>query len=98
MPDNIEFIWNPQKARRNIERHSVSFEEAQTAFDAPYALVIEDETHSFDESRELLIGHSKRIRLLFVVFVQRTITLIRLISSRLATGGERKKYEQEKRD
>ncbi|MCG3141494.1 MAG: hypothetical protein HDKAJFGB_02780 [Anaerolineae bacterium] len=98
MPENVEFIWDSTKARRNVERHGVSFEEAQTAFDDPYALILEDETHSFEESRELLIGHSKRNRLLFVVFVERTIMLIRLISARLATAGERKRYEEEKRE
>ncbi|MDL1897551.1 BrnT family toxin [Anaerolineae bacterium CFX7] len=41
-----------------------------------------DETHSFKEARELLIGHSKRNRLLFLVFVERATVLIRLISAR----------------
>src|SRR4051812_13347983 len=96
-PPNPEFTWDPNKARRNLERHGVSFDEAVTAFNDPFALIIDDETHSSDETRELLIGFSKRNRLLFVVFFERTISRIRLISARLADRSERKQYEQEKR-
>ncbi len=98
MPENTQIVWDPKKAQRNLVRHGVSFEEAATAFDDPYALLIEDETHSDDETRELLIGYSKRNRLLFVVFIERSATVVRLISARLADGSERRKYEQEKRD
>ncbi len=94
---DIEFEWDEEKAERNVRRHGVTFEEAETAFDDEFALIIEDETHSFDEARELLIGHSRRNRLLFVVFTQRAHNLIRIISARRAHGKERNKYEREKR-
>lgn len=94
---DIDFDWDPNKAERNFKRHAVTFEEAGSAFDDNLALIFEDETHSFDEPRELLIGHSSRNRLLLVVFTERRPSTIRIISARLANGKERKKYEQEKR-
>jgi hypothetical protein len=97
MPDNIEFIWDPEKARLNWRKHHVTFEEATTAFDDPFALIIPDEAHSANETRELLIGYAAPRRLLFVVFIERTHNIVRLISARMATAGERKRYEQEKR-
>ncbi|MGB8644759.1 MAG: BrnT family toxin [Anaerolineae bacterium] len=93
----IEFEWDADKAERNIKRHRIAFEEAVTAFDDNLALIFEDETHSFDEPRELLIGHSNRNRLLLIVFTERGAYSIRLISARLANGKEHKQYEQEKR-
>ncbi len=80
-----------------MKRHRVTFEEAVTAFDDELAYIVEDETHSFDEPRQLLIGHSRSNRLLMVVFTQRNADSIRIISARLADGKERKKYEQERR-
>ncbi|MEB3251778.1 MAG: BrnT family toxin, partial [Cyanobacteriota bacterium] len=38
----MQFQWNPQKARTNLEKHGVSFEEAVTVFGDPFALTIED--------------------------------------------------------
>lgn len=94
--DNVRFDWDEIKAERNIKRHGITFEEAETVFDDGMALIIEDETHSFDEPRELLNGYSERNRLLMVVFTQRANS-VRIISARVANRKERKKYEQEKR-
>ncbi len=93
----IEFEWSDDKAEANLQKHDVTFEEAETAFDDPHAYIFDDEEHWEDEPRELLIGYSKRNRLLFISFVQRAPNLIRIISARLADRSERKKYEQEKR-
>jgi len=39
---NIEFAWDPRKARSNIARHGVSFEEAQMVFLDENARLIDD--------------------------------------------------------
>ena len=97
MPETpLEFEWEGDKAQRTIKRHDVTFEEAAGAFDDEFAYIFEDETHSLDEPRELLIGYSKRNRLLLIVFTQRG-SLVRLISARRVDGKERKLYEQAKR-
>jgi len=73
-----EFEWSYRKAELNIKKHGVTFEEAETAFDDPNALVQEDELHSDHEPREALMGYSYRNQLLVVSFIQRSLELIRL--------------------
>lgn len=85
--------WDPEKAAANRRNHGVAFEEAQTVFDNPFAVIFNDEAHSDTESREILIGHSANNRLLLVVFVEH-VQHIRLISARTATTKEQREYEQ----
>ncbi len=89
----MQFEWNPLKAATNLKKHGVSFEEAKTVFDNPLAVIFDDEDHSIDELREIIIGHSQRNRLLLVVFTERANS-IRIISTRLANRKEREDYEQ----
>ncbi len=89
----LRFDWDPEKARLNNRRHRVTFDEAQTAFDDPHARIIDDPDHSFEEARAVLLGYTKRDRLLVVVYTERG-DVIRLISARKATGKERKTYEE----
>jgi len=89
----FEFEWDDQKARLNLRNHGVSFEDAETVFDDLSARIIDDPDHSADESREIIIGHSDRNRLLFVSHTARG-NRIRIISARPATREERKAYEE----
>ena len=88
----MEFEWDREKARRNLQKHRVSFDEAVTIFYDPLAATIDDPDHSTDEQRYLTIGHSARGRLLIVGHVDRG-TAVRIISARRATAGERKRHE-----
>ena len=54
--DDVHFEWDPTKARANLRKHGVSFEEAQTAFADEFALVVEDRVHSETEDRFILLG------------------------------------------
>jgi len=54
------FEWGPQKAKSNLEKYGVSFEEASTAFQDTLSLTIDDPLHSIDEERLVLIGMSKK--------------------------------------
>jgi uncharacterized protein len=58
-------------------------------------LIFDDETHSADEYREIIIGHSARNRLLLVSFTERS-SRVRIISARRATRLERKDYEEKR--
>ncbi len=51
----LTFEWDGKKARRNLRKHSVSFEEAATVFGDPFSLTIEDPLHSEDEDRFVII-------------------------------------------
>ena len=86
------FEWDPQKAKSNLKKHGVSFEEASTAFQDTLSLAIDDPLHSIDEERVVLIGMSNKNRLLVVVHAERGDN-IRIISARKATKEERKNYE-----
>ncbi|MBA3071627.1 MAG: BrnT family toxin [Nitrospirae bacterium] len=87
------FEWDPNKARKNIEIHGVSFDEASTAFRDTLSLTIYDPLHSEEEDRLVLIGSSFKNRLLVIVHTERE-NKIRIISARKATKNERKKYEE----
>lgn len=91
----IEFEWNPSKAKTNERKHGVSFEEAQTVFSDENARLIYDPEHSVDEDRFLLLGVSDEFRLLVVSHLyKKSDRLIRIISARTATRYERKQYEE----
>jgi len=92
--DAPTFEWDPAKAKANLRKHGVSFEEAATAFQDPLARIHADPDHSARESREILIGHSSRLRLLLVSFADRRGRL-RLISAREVTRRERREYEED---
>ncbi len=88
----MKFEWNPSKAKANLEKHGVSFEEAKTVFDNSLAVIFDDESHSTGERREIIIGHSRNNRLLLISFTERPNS-IRIISARLVTKREREDYE-----
>lgn len=89
----MKFEWDQSKAASNLKKHGVSFEEARTVFDNPLAVIFDDEAHSVDEQREIIIGHSRQNRLLLIAFTERSGN-VRIISARLATRNEREDYEQ----
>lgn len=88
----IEFHWDKIKARQNLRKHGVSFEEATSAFYDPFSITIIDDEHSREENRFNLLGLSNHGRLLVVAHTDRG-NAIRLISARLTTDRERKCYE-----
>ena len=90
----LQFEWDGDKAASNVRKHSVTFDEASTVFADPLAVIFDDEEHSLDEIREIIIGHSILARLLLVSFTERGKDIVRIISARKATKRERRDYEQ----
>ena len=88
----MEFEWDPDKERSNLERHGVDFTEAATVFGDPLELTISDPDHSIGELRFLRIGHSARNCILVVSYTERG-DRIRIISARTAAPKERRQYE-----
>ncbi len=89
----LQFEWDPEKAKTNIDIHGISFDEASTAFKDTLAFTIFDPLHSGDEDRFIHIGMSFRNRLLVIVHTERA-DKIRIISARKAVKRERKDYEK----
>ncbi len=88
------FEWDSDKAKINLQRHGISFEEAQLAFEDENLIDALDETHSEDELRFNLIGLTAK-GLPFVVYTERGDDVIRIISARKATKFEEEIYVQE---
>lgn len=89
----LSFEWDKNKAKKNLQTHDVSFDEASTAFKDTLSLTVYDPLHSEDEDRFILIGKSHANRLLVVVHTDRG-EKIRIISARQATKHERKQCEE----
>jgi hypothetical protein len=89
----IRFEWDPRKARTNLQKHAVSFEEAQSVFYDEQALLHEDPHPLNEEERFVLLGLSASLRLLVVVHALRDQDVIRIISARKATRLETREYE-----
>jgi len=65
------FEWNTKKAKLNLKKHRVTFDEASTVFGDPLALLMPDPDHSVEEMRYILLGRSNQQRLLVVAFAER---------------------------
>lgn len=90
----MQFSWDPAKARTNVRKHGVSFEEAATVFTAdPLARIHDDPDHSVGEVREIIVGFSSAGRLLLVSFTERD-GAVRVINARVADLLERKRHEE----
>ncbi len=90
---SMEFEWDERKAASNWKKHHVSFEEAASVFADPLAAIFDDEIHSVEEQREIIIGHSAADELLLVCFTERA-GAIRIISARRATKREHRNHEE----
>ena len=87
----MDITWDPEKARTNVEKHSVSFSDAEPVLFDPYGITVEDEFIDA-EQRFVTIGIDALKRILVVVYTYRGES-IRLISARLADRQEEKDYE-----
>ena len=88
------FEWDEDKAKENVRKHKVSFEEAETIVDDPLSITIPDPDHSKAERRFIDIGQSEAGRIIVVGYPQRG-KATRLINARQATRAERRRYEEE---
>ena len=93
--NTIRFDWDKNKARINLAKHKVSFEEAQSVFDDDNARLIFDPDYSENEDRFILLGLSCSLKILTVVHCYKDKNnIIRLISARKATNREIKNYKE----
>ena len=89
----LTFEWDGKKAKENLRKHGVSFEEVSTVLGDPLSLTIPDPLHSDAEDRFIILGLSKRGRLVVAVVTERR-DRIRIISARKATRRERRAHEK----
>jgi uncharacterized DUF497 family protein len=89
----LGFEWDEEKARANLKKHGIDFDEALTVFHDPFSITMPDPDHSIDESRYIDIGSSEKGRVLIVVYTERGAN-IRIISCRRAIPSELRLYEE----
>ena len=89
----MRFEWDKEKAKRNLEKHGVSFHEAVTVFGDPLAVTFNDPDHSIGEYRYLTFGLSRVDRLLVVSHTEER-GYMRIINARVMTKREQRIYEE----
>ena len=88
----MQFEWDREKAIANLRKHGVSFEEALTVFYDSLSATFPDPDHSENELRLITFGYSSQGRLLAISHAERADSL-RIISARVASAREKKRYE-----
>ena len=95
---DYDFEWDPNKARLNRSKHTVTFEQATTVFRDPGAVSIFDGAHSGREDRWITLGISAGAGILVVHHtfeeVNAQTVRIRIFSSRKATKNEAGQYRK----
>lgn len=96
----MRFEWNEEKHRRNRAKHKLSFEVAQRVFDDPWVVRFPERIVE-GEQRWLAIGMVPRTTGGFALLVVAHATreeggeeVIRIISARRASSGEKRVYEE----
>lgn len=90
----MQFEWDENKNKTNIQKHGVSFEEAKSVFYDDFAIQFYDNKNSKEEDRFLMLGMSNQSRLLLICHCERAGHSIRIISARKATKEESKHYSR----
>jgi uncharacterized DUF497 family protein len=96
-PTRLNLEWDPDKAKKNLRKHGVTFGQGATVLLDPLAMNLYDKEHSGEEDRWVTLGRSSRGDILVVVhtFDEQTDgnVAVRIISARPATKREEQRYE-----
>ena len=87
------FEWDAGNKQKSLVKHEVSNEECEETFFDSKKEIQKDILHSLNEERYVLIGQTKKGRLLYIIFTIRK-NKIRVISARDINKKERKLYEE----
>lgn len=93
LSEPIEFDWNKGNKDKNWKKHRVKNKECEEIFYDEDKRIINDVLHTGKEKRYILLGKTKKDRLLFTVFTMRK-KKVRIISSRDINSRERRLYEK----
>jgi len=89
--------WDPEKARQNVQKHGVGFEQATSVFRDPGALSLFDDDHSEREERWITLGLAAVGGLLVVHHTFEHVgggACIRIFSCRKASRREIAQYRE----
>jgi len=88
----VDFEWDDEKNKSNIQKHGFDFTDAWEIFEAPILAALDDR-EDYGEDRWIGIG-SLRDQIVVIVFAERDPETIRVISLRKALKHERIKYAE----
>jgi uncharacterized DUF497 family protein len=97
LADCEAFDWDEGNRDKNWEKHKVSDGEAEQVFFNEPLVAGKDPFHSRAERRYYALGQTDAGRRLFIAFTVRN-NRIRIISARGMTRGERRSYEDGKKE
>lgn len=96
-PTRLNLEWDPDKAKKNLRKHGVTFGQGATVLLDPVAINLYDEEHSREDDRWITLGRSSQGDILVVVhtFDEQSDgnVAVRMISARQATKREKQRYE-----
>lgn len=88
----MQFEWDEEKEKSNIEKHGIDFRTAALVFGDSRRIEKYDVLHSIYEDRYITIGLINGTAVVvMVVYTERNYT-VRIISARLATEREKEAY------
>ena len=88
------FEWDTDKAKENLKKHGISFEEAVAIFDDPlFAERYDAKNSTIDESRFRGVGKIRGFTVIVTCYTFRG-ERTRIINARIATSKEEKDYER----
>lgn len=94
----VQFTWRPEKAKRNLTKHHISFETAKQVFFDPHVIIVDDCEDDGGDIRYHAIGYTDAQLLLLVVFMDQSKDgreIIHIISARKATDYEQSAYSDQ---
>lgn len=86
-------MWDKGNLDKNWLKHQVLTSESEEIFYDDSKIILKDILHSNTEDRFIILGKTKKNRLLFIAFTKRN-NKIRIISARNADKKEKKLYEK----
>lgn len=86
----MRFEWDEAKNRINIRKHGIDFEDAVDIFNHPMLTAL-DRREDYGEDRWIALGWMAAT-MGVVVYVERGVDVIRVISARRATTQETRRY------
>jgi uncharacterized DUF497 family protein len=92
----LRWTWDPDKARKNLEKHKVSFDLAERAVGDPFSITVPDPYPDEERWRTLSSPSEDGIVVIYVVHTWPSgeEEVGRIISARRATSQERSDYEK----
>lgn len=87
----MRFEWDNDKARRNLQKHGIDFDDAVLVFYDFGRIEQFDSDGDYGEDRWATVGLAHSV-LIYVVYTVRANETIRIISARKANAKERGEY------